>query len=122
MAFINADRRRLLQYFWLKRVNILMGLAAITPLSLLVAMWLVIWLSDGDQYSVFEHWPSGGVFAVPIALSVLFFIVGVLALGFVFTRADFNEVFPKCDAKTEPAQERKARLDGQYSQVRGKND
>lgn len=85
---------RTLKYFWLKRVNLLIGFMLLIPLPIMTFVWLDGGLSMHTESQLINKWSNPGFLSAPIAMSIIGFIVGLIVLAYVLTRADIDEVLP----------------------------
>mgnify|MGYP000427456272 FL=1 len=85
---------RTLKYFWLKRINLLLGLMLLIPLPTMTLVWLNGGLALHTESQLINKWSNPGFLSAPIAMSIIGFIVGVIVLAFVLTKADIDEVLP----------------------------
>ena len=83
---------RTLEYFWLKRINLLLGFMLLIPLPTMTFVWLNGGLAMQTESQLINKWSNPGFLSAPIAMSIIGFIVGVIVLAFVLIKADIDKV------------------------------
>jgi hypothetical protein len=86
---------RNLKYFWIKRLNIFAGFLAIYPLPAFTYAWLTGKLAVHTNSEALNAWSNPGLLSFPIAVSIISFVGGSIALLYVFLRCDIDEELPK---------------------------
>lgn len=87
---------RTLKYFWLKRVNLFIGLFLVIPMPSLIYAWLTggLALDVPSRFDLLSEWSNPGVLAFPLVVAIIGFIIGVITLLFVLLRCDLDQVLP----------------------------
>ena len=85
---------RTLEYFWLKRMNLLIGFMLSIPLPAMTLIWSGGGFAMETESQLVNNWSNPAFLPFPTAISILAFIVGLIVLAFVFTKADIDKVLP----------------------------
>lgn len=88
---------RTAKYYWMKRVNIAIGILLSIAFPTLTYLWLSghLYVDGGQSAQSLQDWSLPGNLSAPIALSVVAFIVGAIILLFVLLRCDIDDVLPE---------------------------
>jgi hypothetical protein len=92
---------RTLKYFWLKRINLLIGFMLSIQLPAMTLIWAGGDLAMETESQLVNDWSNPAFLPFPTAISIIAFIVGLIVLAFVFTKADIDKVLPFNNAQMQ---------------------